>query len=81
MCAKDIVRQSKVFPAVAEMSLTVCVCVCVQRTSASCFLSQIEQISLFGKGDLSITESGMNSVCVVHSRHPFAFEMAKVGRK
>ena len=26
MCAKDIVRQSKVFPAVAEMSLTVCVC-------------------------------------------------------
>ena len=79
MCAKDIVRQSKVFPAVAKMSLTVC----VQRTSASCFLSQMEQISLFGKGDLSITESGMNSVCVcvVHSRHPFAFEMAKVGRK
>ena len=77
MCAKDIVRQSKVFLAVAEMSLTVC----VQRTSASFFLSQMEQISLFGKGDLSITESGMNSVCVVHSRHPFAFEMAKVGRK
>ena len=26
MCAKDIVRQSKVFPVVAKMSLTVCVC-------------------------------------------------------
>ena len=58
MCAKDIVRQSYVFPAVAKMSLTVCVC--VQRTSASCFLSQMEQISLFGKGDLSMTERDMN---------------------
>ena len=39
-------------------------CVCAKDIRVLFLLSQMEQISLFGKGDLSITESVMNSVCV-----------------